>query len=136
MIKGIAHICIGTLDLAATERFYCSGLGMTKGFEFIRKNRVIGFYLQAGANTFVEVFLRDKVIPQPDAPISHLCLEVQDIDETIARLKAGGYETTEKKMGADRSWQAWVSDPAGVRIEFHQYTPQSSQVTGAACILE
>jgi len=135
MIKGLAHVCIGTLDLAATERFYCFGLGMTKAFDFIRKGQVIGFYLRAGANSFVEVFLRDTVVSQPDTPISHLCLEVSDIDETIARLKANGYEATGKKLGADQSWQAWITDPAGVRIEFHQYTPRSSQITGAACVL-
>jgi len=136
MIKGIAHVCVGTLDLAASERFYCSGLGMTKVFDFVRKDKVVGFYLRAGSNTFVEVFLRDKVVSQPDTPISHFCLEVSDLDETIARLKANGYETTPKKMGADQSWQAWVIDPAGVRFEFHQYTPQSSQFTGSACVLE
>lgn len=135
MIKGIAHVCIGSLDLAATERFYCSGLGMEKAFDFTRKGRVVGFYLKAGGGAFVEVFLKDKVVPQPDAPISHLCLEVPDLDETIRRLQEHGYETTGKKVGADRSWQAWVEDPAGVRIEFHQYTPESSQLSGAVCVL-
>ena len=136
MIKGIAHICIGALDLAATERFYCAGLGMTKGFNFLRKGQVIGFYLKAADGVYVEVFKNSKIVPQPDQPISHLCLEVSDIDETVARLKANGYDVTAKLLGADRSWQAWVTDPAGVRIEFHQYTAKSSQLTGADCILE
>lgn len=136
MIKGIAHICIGTSDLAATERFYCSGLGMAKGFDFIRKGEVIGFYLKAGGSSFVEVFKREKIVPQPDAPILHLCLEVTDIDATIRQLRSCGYDVTDKAMGADESWQAWVTDPAGVRIEFHQYTTKSCQVTGSICVLE
>lgn len=136
MVKGIAHICISSVDLAATERFYCSGLGMPKVFDFIRKGEVIGFYLRAGGNAFVEVFQRGSVSPDAGAPISHLCLEVTDIDEVVKRLKTHGYETTAKVMGADWSWQAWVTDPAGVRIEFHQYTPDSCQLTGAPCHLE
>ena len=136
MIKGIAHICIGTSDLAATERFYCYGLGLTRGFNFVRKGQIIGFYLKAAEGVYVEVFKREKVVPEPDSPISHLCLEVGDIDDTVARLKANGYEPTGKILGADQSWQAWVTDPAGVRIEFHQYTPKSCQLTGVDCVLE
>lgn len=136
MLKGIAHICISSVDLAATERFYCSGLGMIKGFDFVRKGEVIGFYLRAGGNAFVEVFRRGSISPEAGGPISHLCLEVSDIDAVVARLKAHGYETTAKVMGADHSWQAWVTDPAGVKIEFHQYTPDSCQLTGAPCLLE
>ena len=44
-------------------------------------------------------------------------------------------ENTEKKLGEDQSRQAWVTDPAGVRIEFHQYTAKSCQSTGATCVL-
>lgn len=51
-------------------------------------------------------------------------------------LGAGGYAVTEKKLGADQSWQAWTTDPSGVRIEFHQYTAHSSQVTGKDCVLD
>lgn len=136
MVKGLAHICLSALDLAATERFYCSGLGLTKVFEFVRKNQVIGFYLKAGPNTFIEIFLRDKVVPNPDTPISHFCLEVVDIDDVITRLDANRYEVTPKKLGADQSWQAWAVDPAGTRIEFHQYTAQSHQFTAQPCILD
>jgi catechol 2,3-dioxygenase-like lactoylglutathione lyase family enzyme len=37
MLKQLAHICIHSEDLDATERFYTTALGMTKGFDFIRK---------------------------------------------------------------------------------------------------
>ncbi|OGV68596.1 MAG: hypothetical protein A3K19_11515 [Lentisphaerae bacterium RIFOXYB12_FULL_65_16] len=42
---------------------------------------------------------------------------------------------TDKKLGADQSWQFWVTDPGGVRIEFHQHTENSSQRTGKDCIV-
>jgi hypothetical protein len=43
---------------------------------------------------------------------------------------------TDKILGADHSWQIWTADPAGVKIEFHQYTNASCQTTGADCVLD
>ncbi len=134
-LKRIAHICLGALDLAATEKFYCGALGCTKAFDFVRGGKRIGFYLRAGGETFVEFFLQEKIDPKAPAPMRHLCLEVDGIDAMIARVKAAGYPIGEKKLGADRSWQVWTADPAGVQIEFHEYTAESSQRTGKDCIL-
>jgi lactoylglutathione lyase/glyoxylase I family protein len=33
-------------------------------------------------------------------------------------------------LGADGSWQFWTADPDGNPIEFHQFTPESRQITG------
>ena len=135
-VKRVAHICLGALDLEATERFYCAGLGCTRAFNFIRKGKRIGFYLRAGEGTFIEVFLQDKLDPKAPAPIRHLCLEVEGVEEMIARVKSAGFKIGDKKLGADHSWQAWTADPAGVQIEFHEYTPESSQRTGKDCVLD
>ena len=64
-----------------------------------------------------------------------MCYEVGDIDEVSRRLKADGHEVTDKKLGSDQSWQIWTTDPGGVKIEFHEYTAKSSQVTGRDCVL-
>jgi len=136
MITGIAHICIAARDLAATEKFYCSGLGFKKGFDFIRQGEVIGFYLEVAKGSYVEVFRQDAIDKDAKAPILHLCFETPDVDEVGRRLKARGYEVTKKILGADQSWQIWTADPSGVKIEFHQYTPQSTQVTGKDCVLD
>lgn len=136
MIKDIAHICIAARNLAETERFYCEGLGLKKAFNFIQSGRVIGFYLEVGNGRFIEVFERNPLEVSPRHPILHLCLEVEDMDAVRAHLIASGIEATEKKLGSDRSWQIWATDPGGVRIEFHQYTPQSHQITRQDCIRE
>ncbi len=136
MIKGLAHVCIAAKDLERTERFYCSALGFRKAFDFIRGGKVIGFYLAAGRETFIEVFRQDDVQARAQAPIGHVCLEVDDIDQVIGRLKSLGCEASAKQLGGDRSWQSWTTDPSGVRIEFHQYTPQSCQLTGQDCVLD
>ena len=136
MIKGLAHVCIAARDLAATERFYCSGLGFKKVFDFIRGGEVIGFYLEVAEKSYIEIFRQDEIHGNGSCPIRHLCFEVCDVDEVRRHLRANGYDVTEKKLGADGSWQIWTTDLSGVRIEFHQYTEQSSQLTARDCILD
>lgn len=135
MIKRLAHVCLSVTDLAAAERFYCFGLGLRKTFDFIHSDRVIGFYLEASPGSFIEIFQRDEIDVKAQCPISHFCLEVDNIEEVRQRLIENGYKATEKKLGADKSWQIWTTDPSGVRIEFHQYTDRSAQVTHEDCIL-
>ena len=134
MIQGIAHVCIRVADLDRTARFYCEGLGLAKAFDFIRNGEVVGFYLKVGNGNYLEFFRRDETGNGPN-PIDHLCLETDSIDSVNARLAAAGYATGEKKMGADRAWQAWITDPDGVRIELHEYTADCCQKTGSPCIL-
>ena len=136
MIKGFAHICLLAADLEAAERFYCQGLGFKKAFNFIRKGKVTGFYLELAQGTYIEIFQNSTIEIRDNSPILHFCLEVDDIDQVARRLNEHGYATTPKKLGADQSWQTWVTDPSGVKIEFHQYTDRSSQLTHADCILD
>lgn len=136
MINCLAHVCIAACDLASTERFYCSGLGFRRVFDFIRGGEVIGFYLEVSERSYIEIFRQDEIHGYGSCPIRHLCFEVGDMDEVSRHLRALRYEVTEKELGADGSWQIWTTDPSGVRIEFHQYTEHSSQVTGRDCILD
>ena len=136
MIKGFAHVCLSATDLSAVEHFYIQGLGCKKAFDFIRNGQVFGFYLEVAPGNYIEVFLRDEIEGANKAPISHFCLEVDDIEQIRRKLIENGYGATEKKLGGDKSWQIWTTDPSGVRIEFHQYTPDSSQITHNNCILD
>ena len=136
MIKGLAHVCLSVTDLAAAERFYCGGLGLKKAFDFVLNGRVLGFYLEVGQGGYLEIVQQDEIDVKANGPIRHFCLEVDDIDQIRLRLADNGYEATEKELGADQSWQAWTTDPTGMRIEFHQYTDRSCQATHEDCVLE
>jgi catechol 2,3-dioxygenase-like lactoylglutathione lyase family enzyme len=132
MIRALAHVCIFSRDLERTRKFYCEALGLAIKFRFLRKGELFGFYLKISDSQFLEVFRRDETsqgVPQ----IGHICLETDDLDAVRKRLTASGIETTEPKLGSDRSWQMWLSDPDGTAIEFHQYTPESTQHTGEDC---
>ena len=136
MIKGFAHVCLSATDLAAVERFYCRGLGFRKAFDFIRNDQVVGFYLEVSQGSYVEVFQTDQIDCKAKSPIQHFCLEVDDLEQIARQLTENGYEVTPKTLGADQSWQMWTTDPSGVRIEFHQYTDRSCQITHENCIIE
>lgn len=132
-VRQVAHVCILTGDLAGTRDFYVRVLGLPVKFEFLRDGRAFGFYLDAGGRTNVEVFERSDVgsdVVAPAARIDHLCLEVEDIEAAIAHVRGEGVAITDGKLGVDETWQAWVTDPNGVRIELFQYTGRSAQFVG------
>lgn len=135
MLKQLAHICIMSTDLAATERFYCDVFGLQKSFDFLKDGNLFGFYLVLENRTFIEVFLNTEASETGTPLINHLCLEVESIDAVIQHARSNGYEITDKEKGADNTWQAWIYDPSGVRIELFEYTAESSQFTGKDCIV-
>ena len=136
MITRLAHVCIGANDLDAAERFYVQQLGMELAFDFIRDGKRIGFYVNAGQTTFIEIFALGES-PADERPlIKHFCLEVADMDAAIDELTRRGAAVEAKKMGADNNWQAWLTDPSGVRIELMQYSPTSAQFSGDPVILD
>ena len=134
MIKQLAHICIMSTDLAATEHFYSDLFGLQKSFNFYKDDKLFGFYLGMENKTFIEVFLNTEAAESGTPLINHMCLEVVDMDAVIAHARANEYDITDKKKGVDNTWQAWINDPSGVRIELFEYTEKSSQFTGKDCI--
>jgi lactoylglutathione lyase/glyoxylase I family protein len=130
-VKQVAHVCILARDLEATRRFYADVLGLDVSFNFLRDGEVFGFYLNAGGRSHVEVFQRDGTSFDETNQINHLCLEVESIDAAIAHIASRGVELMRpKKKGVDDTWQCWLSDPNGVRIELFEYTDRSAQFTG------
>ena len=136
MITRLAHVNIISTDLAATERFYCEILGMKKGFDFIKDDLLFGFYVKAGDNTYIEIFQDGSVALDDRAIMRHLCLEVSDLDDAISTIRKRGWPVSDKTLGCDNAWQAWVADPDGLQIELMQYTDISSHFTGKPCIVD
>lgn len=130
LVRQIAHTCMMTHDLEASEHFYCEVLGLTKAFDFVKEGKRIGFYVEAGARTWIE-FFQHKDAPFPSlGAINHFCLEVNSIDEAIKVIRSKGIDITDKKYGVDDTWQAWTKGPSGERIELFEYTEKSAQFVG------
>jgi lactoylglutathione lyase/glyoxylase I family protein len=136
MIKAIAHICILTMDLEGTRRFYCDCLGLTNKFNFIRDGKVFGYYFQINEQNFIEVFLANTESSDRQPQIMHFCLEVDDIDQAIEKIRLYGVDVTDKALGPDNTYLAWLADPNGATIELHQYTDKSSQIVGGDCVIK
>ncbi len=123
-------MCFVVRDLNKSLEFYRDKLGLKETFDFVNdKGKRFGVYLHVGGRSFIEMFEGSK---PPEAftdkfSYQHFCLEVADINAAAAELRAKGIAVTEVKMGGDNSWQAWLADPDGNRIELHMYTPTSKQ---------
>jgi len=127
----IAHVSLSVKNLQASIDFYTK-LGFTKRFVFNKNGRLFGVYLEFGRGNFIEIFedTRPKRSGASKRTVGHFCLETPNIDTAIESLSSRGIEHTPKKSGADSTYQIWLKDPDGNEFEIHQYTPESSQLTG------
>jgi glyoxylase I family protein len=129
-VKQIAHVCIFAHDIEVTRAFYQDVLGLSTQFNFLRDSKQFGFYLNAGGRGHVEVFQKSDSAYGDQNSITHFCLEVENLDAAIAHIKSKGVDVTAKKFACDDTWQAWIRDPDGVRIELFEYTEKSAQFVG------
>ena len=133
MIK-LAHVCIESADLDATEKFY-GCLGLRRQFEFRNPaGLLIGYYLKFDDQTFLEVIRVEAV--RTEGAVRHFAIESDDIDALRARLLAAGFQATDKRLGEDHTWMVTCRDPNGVFIELHQYDHRSMQQHGGTCVID
>jgi catechol 2,3-dioxygenase-like lactoylglutathione lyase family enzyme len=134
MIVRLAHVCIESNDLEATEAFY-GHLGIKRKFEFRNlENELIGMYMDFGNNSYFEIVkVRER---RKEGIIQHFALEVEDVDEVRNTLMSKGVDVTEKELGVDHTWMVTCHDPNGIFIEFHQYTKDSLQKNGGSCVID
>ena len=135
MLIRLAHVCIESADLEASEAFYAL-LGARRQFEFRNfQDELIGMYLYFGENSFIEI-VKIAAPSSGQGAIVHFALEVEDVMVIRRTLLAAGVTVSEKELGVDHTWMVTCSDPNGVFIEFHQYTQNSLQQTGGMCRID
>lgn len=128
MIKGIAHVCYVVKDLEKAIYFYCDALKLKLAFEFLNeKGKRFGVYIYVGGRNFIELFEGESTSLKETGSYRHLCLETDNIDVTVKELREQKVDVTDPEMGGDGSWQAWLADTDGNRIELHQYITKSKQ---------
>jgi len=127
MIKGLGHVCFGVADLERSVAFYRDKLGFKCAYDFVDANgRQIGQCLHIGGRSFIELF-RSSLPAPAEQGHRHVCFEVDDIEAAAAELKRRGVEVTKINRGSDRSYNVWLADPDGNRLELQQYTAESKQ---------
>jgi lactoylglutathione lyase/glyoxylase I family protein len=130
IIRQVAHVCIFARNLKETSDWYRDVLGFEIAFNFTRNGEIFGYYLDAGGDTFVEVFHKPEASFAETDRINHICFEVVDMDEALAHIRALGVVAKDKSNGCDDTWQSWITDPNGTKIELFQYTGDSAQFVG------
>ena len=133
MITNIAHNAVTVQDMEKSVKFYTEALGFRKAFELphYETGEPWIVYLNICPGQFLELFYGGAVEnPWNDRLIgfNHFCFEVDDIFASAQQVKDAGYAlTSEPRRGSDGNWQAWVTDPNGIRIELMKIEPESPQ---------
>lgn len=152
LIKGISHLAFNVVDMDRSLDFYCNGLGLKKIFEIIIPENIAEIfpnspiaamagkpgivYLEVAPGEFIELFY-----PKPVTDLNsggpnferigyaHLSLLVGDIYKAASTLSDRGIKLdSEIRIGQDHTYQFWIKDPDGNRIELMQYIAESFQV--------
>jgi catechol 2,3-dioxygenase-like lactoylglutathione lyase family enzyme len=117
----LSHICFSALDLGATENFYVNSLGFRVIHKFINNDEEIyGLIFDVGNSTFLEFFKSDY-IPNDSTIFRHFCIAVSDLKKLITQLNSRNISCELTRGKTDNTMQTWITDPNGIKIEFHQY---------------
>jgi len=128
----LSHVAIGCADIGKMAAFYTKTLGLKEAFRMDREDGTPGIvYLDAGPDCFIELLNRGgEPSPLPPTGLSHVCLEVEDMEAELARLaELGITPETPPKRATDGNLQAWIRDPEGGRVELMELSPEGKQLT-------
>jgi lactoylglutathione lyase len=129
VITDLGHAAFAVHDLERALAFYAR-LGLREAFRLHHEDgSLVLVYLHVAGDRLIEIFPGG---PAPDpgrsASFMHLCLLVDDLAATVAKLRQDGVPIEqEPKVGLDRNWQAWIRDPDGNAIELMQLVEASPQ---------
>lgn len=134
-VKRIDHIAIVVPNIEEALSFYQDTLGLKlTHVEEVEDQEVIAAFLPAGDSEIelVEPTSRTsgvaRYMAKRGAGIHHICIEVDDIEETLAQLKQRGAEliNEEPTIGSGGKKIAFVHPRSafGVLIELYEATPE------------
>ena len=132
MINGIGHTAYNTTQMDAMLDFYVNKLGFEEMFRINNDQGNLSLlYLRINDTTFIELFPGTPSQPREGraAGYNHLCLDVSDIEGTVAWLRGQGVAIDRDiAFGKSGCKMAWIKDPDGNRIELMELLPTSMQV--------
>ena len=119
------HVGIAVEDVGEAIEFYTKVMGFRVAFEFPSPDgRPTTTYLQINRDTFLEVAPANA--DRAAGTISHIGIQAENADATIARLRQGGATVTDPRVSSNsRAKLANVTDPNGIRLELNELVPGS-----------
>lgn len=128
MITHIGHTAYVVSDVEKSLDFYCNKLGLKESFRLYNDAGELWIiYILVGEGGFVELFPA-KPFQQGPGSYQHLCLAVDDMDQTLADMAERGMVIDgQVNTGKDGNRQYWITDPDGNRIELMEMAADSLQ---------
>jgi catechol 2,3-dioxygenase-like lactoylglutathione lyase family enzyme len=117
------HVGIYAKDYDRSMNFYTKTVGLREAFT-IRGNdgKPTLTYLQINRDTFLELAPASAERP---AGLSHIGIWPEDLNATVAALRARGVNVADPRTGATKTTITNVTDPDGVRLELLDFLPGS-----------
>jgi lactoylglutathione lyase len=133
VFKRIGHIAIRARDIEATVAFYRDILGMKEAFRMYNgpDGALSTIYVCVAPGQFIEIFpngTEERPSTANTIGYSHLCIEVENVEKTLAELRARGLPIDQEiKTGLSKCKMFWTHDPDGNSMEFMELPPESLQ---------
>lgn len=147
-VRGLSHVGLTVRDLDASLAFWRDQLGLRvlgRGLvEWEHLDTIVGLSgtqiewaeLELPGGGFLELFAYRRPLADPLPPggmnrpgMTHICLEVDDLEEVVERLRIGGYQARSSKVvtiprGAYQDYKCiYFLDPDGVTLELSERPP-------------
>ena len=123
--RGVNHIGISTQNYDAALAFYRDTLGAKEAFTVRNDDGTVRLtYLQLSRDTFVELL---PAAANQTPGVTHVGIETDDLDGSVANLRARGVAVGEVTVGVSKARVARIRDPDGVQIEVMQMGADSLQ---------
>jgi catechol 2,3-dioxygenase-like lactoylglutathione lyase family enzyme len=125
------HVALRTADVERIVRWYDDAFGAKRVFHAPRDGeRQELMFLEFAKGQYIEIFTNGKAKVEPPADgigYLHLCLLVDDIDETLRHLAAMNvHPQRAAPEGRSHYRIAFISDPDGNVIELMLIRPESA----------
>ena len=124
-VHGLNHVGIVVPDYDRALAYYTGKLGLREAYTVRRPDGSVQLtYLQLNRNTFVELI---PASPTQPPGITHFGIEVADLDNEVAALRAAGLTVADPALTPSKARFVRINDPMGVQIEIMQLGPDSLQ---------
>ena len=135
----LSHAGLQSHDLEKALEFYVGYLGLKEAFRLYNDDGSLRLvYIHVSGNTFIEFTSRtserrEDRLEMAHSGISHLAIQVKDIEQAVANVKARGIPQEYIMSNFifqgpnDRSLIFNFIDPDGNRVEFMEFGPESEQ---------
>ena len=123
--RGLNHVGISTRHYDEALEFYKGTLGAKEAFTIRNPDGTVRLtYLQLSRDTFVELL---PVGADQPAGVTHFGIETDDVETSVANLRARGLDVADPTVGVSKSRVGRVTDPDGVQVEIMEMGADSMQ---------